>query len=101
MRELGYLVYTHADSRRNVKNKRSDSGYPDITFAGHGRVGFIECKMPKNKRGDVDLDEGQIEWQDAIEWARHESAAFHGKDIALRHWVATPENWQEILQELA
>ena len=47
--------------RRPIDEQRGDSGFPDICFAGRGRVGFIECKMPKNKRGDIHTS-AMIRW---------------------------------------
>ena len=104
LRALGYLVYTHADSPRNRKNSRSDSGYPDITFAGRGRVGFIECKMPKNKRGDPEsLSNDQDKWRDAIQGSQTQPfKLFRGFANFNPVWaVATPDNWQSLLDELA
>lgn len=95
LRALGYLVYTHADSPRNRKNSRSDSGYPDITFAGRGRVGFIECKMPRQH-----LKPSQIAWREDILWAGQEIKGFRGKR-PIFYAIATPDNWDAILQELA
>ena len=91
---LGYLVHSLPDAQAN-RRQRGDSGFPDICFAGRGRVGFIECKMPKNKRGDFGLDDDQEDWRHAI----HTAAFPEFKRVY--YATATPDNWDAILEELA
>ena len=97
---IGYLVHSLPDAQAN-RRQRGDSGFPDICFAGRGRVGFIELKVPRYKLSNVFLTDEQSEWRDAIEWAKQEAAAFHGRDRSLFYAVATPKTWDAILEELA
>ena len=104
---LGYLVHSLPDAQAN-RRQRGDSGFPDICFAGRGRVGFIECKMPKNKRGDIELQDDQMEWQRCLanpitlaEFWRASSDGAMFMSSTLFYAVATPDNWDAISEELA
>ena len=103
---LGYLVHSLPDAQAN-RRQRGDSGFPDICFAGRGRVGFIECKMPKNKRGEVSLDDDQLLWREEIMkpiivgQATAKLGFNWASNRGLFYAVATPENWDAILEELA
>ena len=100
---IGYLVHSLPDAQAN-RRQRGDSGFPDICFAGRGRVGFLELKVPRYKLSNVFLTDGQGEWRDAIEWAGQEAvrgAMRQGEKRPLFYAVATPKNWDAILEELA
>ena len=104
---IGYLVHSLPDAQAN-RRQRGDSGFPDICFAGRGRVGFIECKMPKNKQGDVSLDDDQLLWREEIMKpiiAKPSQLVKQGFNWASTkrsfYAVATPDNWDAILEELA
>ena len=102
---LGYLVHSLPDAQAN-RRQRGDSGFPDICFAGRGRVGFIECKIDtRKKQASIYklLDVGQHEWRKAIlnamGYANNPARA--GFLNALLYYLATPDNWDAILEELA
>ena len=97
---IGYLVHSLPDAQAN-RRQRGDSGFPDICFAGRGRVGFIECKMPKNKRGEYTLQDDQGEWCEAITRAQILNGQMAISESAIYYAVATPDNWDAILEELA
>ena len=76
---LGFLVYSVPDSRRATAR-----GYPDVTFAGHGMVGFIECKA---KGGKVRPE--QERWVTQLGRAGVFAA------------IVYPDGWDELCRELA
>ena len=104
---LGYLVHSLPDAQAN-RRQLGDSGSPDIHGAGRGLVLFIECKLPKNKRGDIELRADQMEWQRCIGNAITMADSWRASDDGmifrsenLLYAVATPDNWDAILEELA
>ena len=63
--ELGYHGLFHSQTRNIISTRGAPiarqpgaSGFPDICFAGRGRVGFIECKTTQEERGG-DIDTGR------------------------------------------
>lgn len=89
---LGYRAVAYPDSRRVLG--RYAKGAPDITAAGRGRVIFLECKVD-SRYGREGLQEDQMQWDEEIDHAVRRS---HG---AIYHAVATPENWDGIMEDLA
>ena len=96
---IGYLVHSLPDAQAN-RRQRGDSGFPDICFAGRGRVGFIECKIPKKKDAVWVLPDDQTRWMQNLCDAANRAWDGGIKDCVF-YAVATPDNWDAILEELA
>ena len=91
---LGYRVIAFPDYIIRKALGGYSAGYPDITAAGRGRVVFLECKVD-TRYGREGLQEDQMQWDEEIDHAARRS---HG---AIYHAVATPENWDGIMEDLA
>ena len=89
---LGYRVIAFPDFVVRKALGRCSKGYPDITAAGRGRVVFLECKANPRRYG---LTEEQMQWDEEIDHAARRSRG------VIYHAVATPENWDEIMEDLA
>ena len=85
LKEMGLLSNAVSVSKHQI----GDKGFPDVSFAGRGVIGAIECKM----RGKQPT-ESQHEWRIAIQSAQ---TPFHDNIL---YYVAYPETWDEIRQDI-
>ena len=92
LEEIGYRVIALRDYlvKKSALGKYR-AGYPDITAAGRGRVVFLELKMNPVRYG---LTEDQMQWEEEIVHAI-------GRGDNIYFEVATPENWDGIMEDLA